>query len=163
MTHAVPAGVTVASPAASEAPRLDYIGLVTRAIAFTLDAALINAVAIVVAAAVALTFSVFHLPQDLEVVAAAIGAAAYVLWSLLYFVTFWASTGQTPGNHVMRIRVCVESTGLPPRPWRATLRLGAMFLAAIPLLAGYLTILTDARRRSVPDMLVGTVVCAADE
>jgi uncharacterized RDD family membrane protein YckC len=166
VSHAVPVPVasqTAAGRQASPPSALEYEGIVTRAIAFTIDAAIVNVVAIVVAAAVALVFTVFHLPDELDVVLGACAGVAYVLWTIAYFVTFWSSTGQTPGNRVMHIRVCVAESGRPPRPGRALLRLGAMFLAAIPLLAGYLTILTDARRRSVPDMIARTVVCAVDE
>jgi uncharacterized RDD family membrane protein YckC len=164
MSHAVHAPVTAAGRGETAEPApLEYEGIVTRAIAFTLDAAIINLVAVVVAAAVALVFTVFRLPDELDVVLAACGGVAYVLWSVGYFVTFWSSTGQTPGKRVMHIRVCVEETGRSPRPARSLLRVALMFLAALPLLAGYLTILTDARRRSIPDMLAGTVVCADDE
>ncbi len=47
------------------------------------------------------------------------------------------------------------------RPARALFRLGALVLAALPLFAGFLTILVDDRRRGLQDMLAGTVVVAA--
>jgi hypothetical protein len=58
-----------------------YVGLVTRALAFALDAALVNAVAILTAAAVALFLSVVSVPHDVRVLLAAIGGVAYVAWS----------------------------------------------------------------------------------
>ena len=34
-----------------------------------------------------------------------LGALAWFVWTIAYFVTFWSSTGQTPGNRLLRIRV----------------------------------------------------------
>ena len=142
----------------------EYEGLVTRAIAFAIDAAIINVVAIVVAAGMALALSVLHLPSGFDPVLVACGATAYALWSLGYFVLFWSSTGQTPGDRVMRIRVQVAAGGGgPPRPARAVIRMGGLLLAALPLFAGFLTILVDDRRRGLHDMIAGTVVVAARE
>jgi uncharacterized RDD family membrane protein YckC len=137
-------------------PRV-YIGLVTRAIAFALDAALINAVAIVVAAIVALTLSVLSKPDELRSVLIAIGSVAWLLWTVGYFVTFWATTGQTPGNRVMRIRVTAANGG-PLLPRRALIRFVGVMLAAIPLFAGFLLILFDDRRRGLQDLLARSVV-----
>ena len=141
----------------------EYEGLVTRAIAFAIDAAIINLVAIVVAAGMALALSVLHLPTGLDPVLVASGATAYALWSFGYFVVFWSSTGQTPADRVMRIRVVMEGRGEPPRPARALVRMVGLLLAAIPLFAGFLTILVDDRRRGLHDLLAGTVVVSARE
>src|SRR5438067_13697392 len=82
-----------------------YIGLMTRGIAFVLDAALISLAAFLVGAAVALIGSLFHFPHQAKTVLAVIGGVAYVLWATGYFVGFWSTTGQTPGDRVMQIRV----------------------------------------------------------
>jgi uncharacterized RDD family membrane protein YckC len=141
------------------APReLEYEGLVTRAIAFAIDAAIISAVAAIVGAAVGISLSVLSVPSDVETALFAVAGGACLLWSTAYFVTFWSATGQTPGDRVMRIRVCVADDGSTLRPARALLRLVALTLAAIPLLAGFLPILVDDRRRGVHDMIAGTVV-----
>ena len=88
----------VHEPVAPPVPIPTYVGLVTRAIAFTLDAALLNLVAIVVAVAVGLALSVLSIPDGLVPVLAAIGAALWLVWAVAYFATFWSTTGQTPGN-----------------------------------------------------------------
>ncbi len=169
MSHAVrpavPATTSEKATASEQAAVAEpsYEGLVTRAIAFTLDAAIINLVAITVAAGVALALSVLHFPESLDPVLIAVGGAAYVLWSTGYFVIFWSSTGETPGDRFMRIRVCLADSGDPPHPMRALVRLGALVIAVIPLFAGLLPILIDARRRGVHDMLAGTVVMAAPD
>jgi uncharacterized RDD family membrane protein YckC len=166
MSHAVRASVALPAAAAgeqSETTKPAYEGLVTRAIAFAIDAALINLSAIVVAAGVALALSVLHVPDELDPVLIACGGAAYLLWSVGYFVTFWSSAGQTPGNRVMRIQVTLADSDRFPGPARALARFGALVLAAIPLLAGFLPILVDDRRRGLHDMLAGTVVVAAPD
>jgi uncharacterized RDD family membrane protein YckC len=169
MSHAVRPAVSAAAPEQATAAgqtglaEPSYEGLVTRAIAFALDGAVINLLAIMVAAGVALALSVLHLPSSLDPALVALGGTAYVLWSVGYFVTFWSSTGETPGNRAMRIRVRMADSVEPPRPWRALVRLGALILAVIPLFAGLLPILVDARRRGLQDILAGTVVVAAPE
>jgi uncharacterized RDD family membrane protein YckC len=150
-----------AMPAAADASTA-YVGLVTRAIAFALDAALLNVVAIVTAAIVSLTFSVVSIPEELRTLAVAAGGAAYALWAVGYFVTFWSTTGQTPGNRVMRVRVRTASGGRM-RPRRALVRFVGLTLAALPLFAGFLLILFDDRRRGLHDRMARTVVVEASD
>jgi uncharacterized RDD family membrane protein YckC len=140
-----------------------YEGLVTRAIALALDGAVINLVAMAVAGVVALGVSVLSVPETVEVVVLALGGALFAIWVLGYFVVFWSTTGQTPGARLMRIKVTRADNGELLRPRAALLRVVYMTLAAIPLLAGFLTILVDDRRRGVHDMLAGTVVVEAPE
>lgn len=137
-----------------------YEGLVTRAIAFAVDAAIINLIALVVGVAVGLALSILTIHDSLEVALVACAGVAFILWTLGYFVVFWSTTGQTPGNRLMQIRVCGEDGGrLKPR--RALVRFGALILAALPLFAGFLPVLVDDRRRGLHDMLARTVVVAA--
>jgi uncharacterized RDD family membrane protein YckC len=145
--------MTAAAPA--------YEGLVTRGIAFAVDAAVINFVALIVSVSVGLALSVLDPSNDVETVALAVGAVAYALWSIGYFVTFWSTTGQTPGNRLLQIRVCRADDGAVLRPRKSLLRLGAMVLCTLPLFAGFLTILVDNRRRGLHDVVAGSVVVAA--
>lgn len=140
-----------------------YQGLITRTIAFVADAAIINLVAMGVGVAVGLALSVLPLPEWLDPVMISLGGLAYLLWSTGYFVVFWSSTGETPGDRLMRIRVCAADGGEPPPPLRALVRLGGLVLAALPLFAGFLTILVDDRRRGLHDMIAGTVVIGIPE
>ena len=140
-----------------------YEGLVTRAIAFALDGAVINGVAIAVAGVVALGVSILSVPDAVDTVLLAVGGALWVTWSVGYFVVFWSTTGQTPGSRLMRIVVRRADDGGILRPRTAALRVVYMMLAAIPLLAGFLPILVDDRRRGLHDMLAGTVVVEAGE
>ena len=154
MILAVEAADAVPAPVA-------YVGIVTRAIAFAVDALAIQFVAIVVAGTFALILSVVSPPDKFDPVIVAVGGAAYVLWSVGYFVVFWSATGQTPGNRLLQIRVCRASDGGVVSPGAALLRFAGLILAAAPLFLGFLPILFDDRRRGVQDMLARTVVVPA--
>jgi uncharacterized RDD family membrane protein YckC len=137
-----------------------YVGLATRIVSFTIDAALITAVDIIIGVGAALILSLLHLPHDLRVVLTAIGAAAYIVGSIAYFAIFWATTGQTPGARVMQIRV-LTSDGERVKPRWAILRCIGVVLAALPLFAGFALILFDSKRRGFQDVLAHTVVVDA--
>jgi uncharacterized RDD family membrane protein YckC len=161
MSLAADRTAAVARPAevadAAAAP-FAYVGIVTRAIAFALDAALIQIVALAVAGTFALILSVVSVGDDLETVMVAVGGVAYGVWLVGYFVVFWTVSGQTPGNRLLEIRVCRAADGAPPSPGAAVLRFAGLILAALPLFLGFLPILTDDRRRGVQDMVARTVV-----
>jgi uncharacterized RDD family membrane protein YckC len=144
-------------------PRVEYQGLVTRGIAFVIDAALVNLVAVAVAASAALIVSALSLPDSLDTVLVAAGGWLFLLWSAAYFVTCWSSTGQTPGNRVMQIRVVRAEDGAVLRPWRSVLRLVGLMLAALPLFLGFVPILLNERRRGLQDAIAGSVVVGAPE
>ena len=148
-------------PAApTEAPPT-YAGLVTRALAFAIDAAIVDLTGIFVGVVVGLALSVLKTPDKVDHVLLAIGAVLFVVWAIAYFVGFWSTTGQTPGNRVMRIRVRRSGTD-EPLPWRwAVVRLAGLVLAAVPLLLGFLPILLSKRRRGLQDLLGRSVVVHA--
>jgi uncharacterized RDD family membrane protein YckC len=156
-------GIAARSPGtATEMERVGaYAGLMTRTIAYVLDAAAINLVALLVGAATALALSIFHLSNALEATVAATLAVVYLLSAIGYFVAFWSTTGQTPGSRIMRIRV-VDAHGAPRlKPRRAVVRVAGLVLATIPLFAGFLIMLWDRRRRCLQDRLARTVVVHA--
>ena len=136
----------------------------TRAIGFGIDALIIDLAAVVVTAIVALALNLFEVPSKIDTALAAIGAVVFVVWAAAYFVTFWSTTGQTPGARIMRFRVLAPgATGGHIGPRRALVRLLGMILAAIPLLAGYFMVLFDDRRRGLHDRLARTVVVDAPD
>jgi uncharacterized RDD family membrane protein YckC len=142
----------------------DYTGLVTRAIGFGIDAVIIDLAALIVTAIVALALNLFNIPSEIDTALAALGAVVFLAWSAAYFVTFWSTTGQTPGARIMRFRVLAPGAkGGHISPRRALVRLLAMILAAIPLLAGYFMVLFDDRRRGLHDRLARTVVIDAPD
>ena len=147
----MPASVNV-----SASPDGPYVGLATRTIAFVLDAAVINLAALVVEIGVSQVLSLVHVSRTNPVVVS-VGLTAYVLWTIAYFVGFWSTTGETPGDRVMRCRVvATDGGGLGLR--RCVLRFVGLVLSAAPLFAGYLMILFDSRRRALHDRLARTVV-----
>ncbi len=146
--------------APTAAPPVRYVGLATRAISFAIDAAVIDLVAVIVGLGASLILSVLHLPGEVKTILAFIGGAAFILWTVGYFVVFWSTTGQTPGARVMQIRV-VTDDGSRFKPGRALVRCAGVLLAALPLFAGFIRILFDARRRGFQDRLAGTLVIEA--
>jgi uncharacterized RDD family membrane protein YckC len=139
---------------------LRYVGLATRVVSFLVDAALITFVDVVVGVAAALILSVLHIPHELRTILTVIGAVAFVLGSILYFVIFWSTTGQTPGARILQIRV-VSAGGARVKPRWAVARCVGVVLAALPLFAGFVPILFDSRRRGFQDWLARTAVVEA--
>ncbi len=105
--------------------------------------------------------SILNLPSELEKATAGVLGFLAVLWVIGYFVVFWSSTGQTPGDRLLQIRVRDVDDRGPLKPRRALLRYGALLLAAIPLFAGIIAILFNDRRRGFHDRVARTVVVAA--
>jgi uncharacterized RDD family membrane protein YckC len=153
---------SVASTPTADGTPQRYAGLATRTIAAVLDAALINLVAVIVGVGASLIISLLHIPHKLNAALIAIGGAAYVVWTLGYFISFWATTGQTPGDRLMQVRV-VTADGDPLKPRRAFVRCVGVVLAALPLFAGFLLILFDDRRRGLQDRIARTVVIDAPQ
>jgi len=148
---------------ATAAPRVTaaYAGIATRGIALAIDAAIANGIFLVGAALLGLVGSLVGdlRPQWLVALLAAVG------WSLTvggYFVLFWTTTGQTPGMRMMHLRV-VTYRGGRVHFVRALIRIGGLVLAIIPLFAGFLPVLVDARRRGLQDFLARTVVVHVSE
>jgi len=158
---AAAAEVVATASAAPDAEEVRYAGLVTRVIAFAADAAVIDGVALLVGVVFGLGLSLFDLPNDVKTVFVAVGAVIALIWSVAYFVVFWSTTGHTPGDRVMRIRVVDERTSRPLSVRRALVRVLLLPLSVILLGAGVLLILVDARRRALHDVLARTVVTYA--
>jgi uncharacterized RDD family membrane protein YckC len=137
-----------------------YAGLVTRMIALTLDAVLIDLAAVVVSGAVLVVLSVFSVSgKQSRPVLIVVGSVLFVVWVVSYFVVLWTTTGQTIGNRVMQIQV-VRSDGSRLKPRHALVRLAGMVIS-LPLFWGYLPILVSAKRRAVFDVMAGTIVTVA--
>jgi uncharacterized RDD family membrane protein YckC len=143
-----------AADAGSEAA---YAGIVSRAVALAIDAAVLTGGFAVVSGVFGLILSLF---TSVEVSSPGAVLSVAAMWSIVvagYFVLFWTLAGETPGMRLMRLRV-LDAQGRPPRFGRSVLRLIGAILAAIPFFAGYLLILVDDRRRGLHDMIARTVV-----
>jgi uncharacterized RDD family membrane protein YckC len=149
--------VTAVDPPVGEASP-EFAGIVSRGVAFALDVAILQATITAVGAALALIAAAFgEVSIDVstgEAVVAAIG------WSLAfdaYLISFWSLAAQTPGMRILGIEV-TTADGARLKPRRGMLRIVGMVLAAIPLFAGYLPILTSVRRQGLHDRIARTVV-----
>jgi len=149
---------TLEPPPPSTSP---YSGLATRALAGAIDVLIVQAVAWTVGAVAAVAASMFNFSEDLQPILIAAGTVVAALWTAGYFVFFWSTTGQTPGDRVMEIRVQDATDGRPLHFARAVLRLLGALLSALILFLGYLLILVDGRRRALHDRLIGSVVVYA--
>jgi len=160
MTSGIPVSHVRGIPVQAERETVvRYVGLATRAIAFVLDAALINLVAVIVEVGAALILSLLHPPNGLKAVVIALGAAAYAVWTISYrrvLVDRRTDAGKPrhadPSGEVQR---------RPLKPPAAIVR--CIGLAALPLFAGYVWILFDARRRGFHDRLARTLVVEAPQ
>ena len=135
---------------------LQTAGIATRGTALAVDAAFANLICLVLGALIGLVTSLVGdlRPQWLVALLAAVG------WALIvggYFTLFWAATGQTPGMRLMRLQV-VTYSGEPLHLGRALIRLVGLVLSIIPLFAGFVPVLFDARRRGLHDRLARTLV-----
>jgi uncharacterized RDD family membrane protein YckC len=136
----------------------EFGGLTARGIAIVLDAVLVHIAFFVAAGSIALILSLagsFHSGWLTD----SLLSAAWTVIVVVYFVGFWATTGQTPGMRLLRLRVLARS-GKPPSAIRALVRFVGLILAIIPLFAGFLPVLFDDRRRALQDYLAGTAVAA---
>jgi uncharacterized RDD family membrane protein YckC len=133
-------------------------GFATRALALSLDGALLSAGAVLIGAGVALAAKVVgvHLASGDPLVAGLAGAGWLLLVSV-YLVTFWSLAGQTPGMRFMGIRV-IDRTGARLGRLQSVRRLVGMALAALPAGAGFLLVLVDDRRRGLQDYIGSTLV-----
>ena len=138
-----------------------YAGVVSRMAALTVDAVLVHLIVLVPALFVALIASLFGgLPRNLVV-----DALAFVGWFVIaaaYFVAFWSTLGQTPGERLTGFHV-VDHRGRSPSLGRSLVRLIGLALAVIPLFAGFLPVFFDRRRRALQDYLAGTDVVAGHD
>jgi uncharacterized RDD family membrane protein YckC len=136
----------------------EYAGIVSRACAFALDVAIVQASLFAIGAVFALIAEAFgEVSIDLSALEVVLGAVAWILIFNIYLISFWWLAGQTPGMRIMGIDVrTTEGARVPPA--RGVVRTVGMVLAAIPLFAGYLPILTNEKRQGFHDKLARTTV-----
>jgi uncharacterized RDD family membrane protein YckC len=133
------------------------VGLVTRVLAFVIDAAILNGVFLVLAAVVADLFG----SDGVSGTGIVFGIGAWIIAGSAYLLTFWSLAGQTPGMRVLSIRI--EADGSRRLGLRtAGRRYVAAVLAAIPLGLGFLGVITRDDRRGFHDRRAGTDVVPVD-
>ncbi|HEX3687841.1 MAG TPA: RDD family protein [Gaiellaceae bacterium] len=137
-----------------------YGGVVTRALALSVDVLLIVVVFTAVSGFVALISSLVGTLRPTWLVGALLGGG-WVLLGGAYLVLFWSAAGRTPGMQLLKVRVRVP-TGGPPGVGRSIVRALATWVSIVPFFAGYLPVLFDRRRRGLPDLVAGTEVVYAE-
>jgi uncharacterized RDD family membrane protein YckC len=137
-----------------------FAGIVTRAAALAVDVFLIVAILTVFTGFGALISSLVGTLKPTWLVDTLVGAGGAIVASG-YLILFWSTAGQTPGMHLLHVRVRGPDGGSPSIV-RAVARTFGTWLAIIPLFAGYLPVLFDGRRRGLPDYLAGTEVVYDD-
>jgi uncharacterized RDD family membrane protein YckC len=155
------APATTAGDLTEPAVAADYAGLVTRAIALGIDAAIVQGALLLIAGMLSLIASLVG-GVEFGTVAKVLTAVGWVVITAGYFVVGWSTAGQTLGMRAMELSVLTADALLPPRPLRSLVRVLFLALCILPLFAGFLPVLFDRRRRGVHDMVAGTVVLHAD-
>jgi uncharacterized RDD family membrane protein YckC len=142
---------------------LELAGVGSRFLAVLADAALKILLTFLLAVPALIAAALLGMALDLDhpsaVLVAVVLAAVYALWLGygIYFEVKW--NGQTPGKHLVGVRV-IRDTGAPVDFRAACVRnllATADFLPAFHLLGALLVLLT-ARRQRLGDMAAGTVV-----
>ncbi|MBS1891652.1 MAG: RDD family protein [Actinobacteria bacterium] len=133
----------------------NHAGVVTRGLAFVIDAVIINLFFTVVAAAVTLLATFFGgsgqgVPRGLI----AVGSFTWLVIVGAYLGGFWTLAGQTPGMRFLAIRL--DERRLPPR--RAFRRLVGLGLSFITFGIGFLGVVFNESRRSWADRMARTEV-----
>ncbi len=137
-----------------------HAGLVTRALALTIDAIVILVLYMSVVGAFALVSSLVGELRPQWLVGVLLGGG-WGLASGTYFVLFWSAAGQTPGMRLLDLRVRTAAGGVPS-VGRSIVRLVGLVLSIVPLFAGFVPVLFDERRRGLADFLARTVVLYDD-
>ena len=88
------------------------------------------------------------------------GIGLGLLIDIAYFTYFHGSTGQTPGNSALSIKVVDlrDGTGRPIGYGRAFIRWLGSILSAIALFLGYFWMLWDPEKQTWHDKMAGSVV-----
>jgi uncharacterized RDD family membrane protein YckC len=142
--------------------KTDNAGLVTRALALAVDAALVNAAFFALSALFDYAVSAFAEWDQGASYALITGTTFYLAMIAGYLVFFWTLTGQTPGMRFLGIRLD-DYDGTPSLSAAAAVRrLIGVVLSVLPLGAGFLVVLLSDRRRGVHDRIGRTEVILVD-
>jgi uncharacterized RDD family membrane protein YckC len=99
--------------------------------------------------------------EILKVIFGTAGTGLGLLISLAYFTYFHGTTGQTPGDAALSIRVIDLQTGEPIGYSRALIRWLVSIVSAVVLLIGYLWMIWDGEKQTWHDKAAGSVVVPA--
>jgi uncharacterized RDD family membrane protein YckC len=131
----------------------DFAGVVSRTVAFVVDATVVLVVVVGGAAGTRLIATVLGTGRGLAAAAMPLLLSAVPVLFVLYNFLFWGLTGRTPGMALVGLRV----TGTTGRPasWASSL-IRAVVFGLFPVGAAWC--LVDRRHQAVHDKLARTVV-----
>ena len=136
----------------------EYAGIVSRGIAFFVDAAVVVVVCTIgfeLVVTVLSTIGVAH-----AAVTFSANAIGYLIAIPVVFVAYcagsWVLAGRTPGMFLLGVRV-VRPDGESPRGGRSVVRALAYWISGI-LMLGFIWIMFDERRQGFHDKIAGTFV-----
>ena len=86
------------------------------------------------------------------------GSALTFLLGIGYYTYFHGSTGQTPGDAALSIRIVDKDTGSPIGYGRAFVRWLVSLISGVVLLLGYLWMLWDGEKQTWHDKAANAVV-----
>jgi uncharacterized RDD family membrane protein YckC len=134
-----------------------YAGLVSRGVAFAVDAVVTAVVAVVCFTVLRTTFAAVGVSLSPD---GRGGALAFLLSFPVVFAAYsatcWALVGRTPGMLVSGVRVVAE-TGDPPGARRSVVRALGYWVSSV-FFVGFAWIAVDRRRQGFHDKLAGTFV-----
>ena len=141
-------------PAMAEASPAGYAGVVSRTIAYVVDALIVSVASVGTATGMSLISAVVG--SDARDLARTLTTAYLVALPAvfaLYCTVFWGLTGRTPGMALSGVRVVTMSQRRVR--WIAALARGIL-LAYFPI--GSLWMLVDRRHRAIHDLIARTLV-----
>jgi uncharacterized RDD family membrane protein YckC len=138
-------------PGGGPAPGIEFASPGARLVGYIADI-LIQGVLFVVLAILSIVLAVIFFPL------AILSALAIVALAVGYFPYFWATSGQTPGMAIMKIKVVRDADGGPVTAGAAILRLLGFWVSTFVFYLGFIWIFVDKRRRGWMDLIAGTVV-----
>ena len=158
------AGATPWAPEPAQAPSgaAAYASWGQRVGAVLLDGLLSSAAVFVVFLVASIAGGVLGLVSDTlgAVVTGLVGLTGYVGILVVLVLTGAAPYGQTPGKHIVGIRV-VDTSGHTISKGLAVARYFSTILSALPCYLGFLWPLWDPEKRTFHDMVVNTRVVGA--
>jgi uncharacterized RDD family membrane protein YckC len=143
-------------PAAGQT--VQVIGFGRRLVAYIIDAIVLSIVGGCLGfgvglAALPLTGGSQEASTSLNLLVNLLGAAI----GMVYFVAFWATTGQTLGKMALGIKV-ISADGSPVSWGKAILRYVGYIISGLVLALGFIWVAFDARRQGWHDKIAGTYV-----
>jgi uncharacterized RDD family membrane protein YckC len=138
-------------PVSGPAPGMEFASPGARLVGYVVDL-LIQFVLFLLLAVVTIVLGAMFFPL------AFLSSLAIIVLAIGYFPYFWATSGQTPGMSMMKIKVVRDADGGPITSGQSILRLLGFWVSSFVFYLGFIWIFIDKRRRGWMDLIAGTVV-----